>query len=267
MIAVALRFGLAMIVAAASPVPASPSPTPAPIVSPASPTSASPLPVPSASPIAGPLLVNGQIVDCEKGYIVFASGDAFKLAPDATIVDDASGAAPAYAITPGLYAVAELDQSTALVTSVRTSVRPLPQGTPAAKVPQQFVAVASARVPNPDLAPPPVRYTSALSPDVLVTVTVEVPPDTPYTDDVYITTDSSGWNAQAIKMQRIDGRHFRILVHLKGGAEFHYLFTRGSWQSVERDRSGLQRSPRFLQVPGGDSMTVSLTVFRWADLQ
>jgi len=211
--------------------------------------------------------VNGQIVDLERGYVVFASGDAFKLAPDATIVDDATDAAPAYAVVPGVYALAALDQTSALVTSIRTSQRPLPGGVPAAKVPRQFVAVASPRLPNPDLAPPPVQYRSKLSPDVLVTITVEVPPDTPYADDVYITTDSSGWNAQAIKMQRIDGRHFRILVHLKGGAAFHYLFTRGSWQSVERDRSGLQRTARYLEVPGGDSMNVSLTVFRWADLQ
>ena len=168
---------------------------------------------------------------------------------------------------PGLYAAASLDQATSLVTSVRLSTRPFAAGTPAAQVPRRFVAVASPRQPNPDLAPPPVLYASKLSPDVLVTIGVEVPADTPYADDIFLTTDSSGWNAQAIKMQRVDGRHFRIQIHLKGGAAFHYLFTRGSWQSVERDRSGLQRSPRLLAVPGGDSMVLSLTVFRWADVQ
>jgi hypothetical protein len=213
------------------------------------------------------IVINGQMVDIERGYIVFASGDAFKLSATPEIVDDATGAAPAYAVTPGLYAAATLDPMTALVTSVRLSPRAMLGGTPASLVPRQYVAAVSPQQPNPDLAPPAVSYTSKLSPDVLVTIGVEVPPETPYTDDIYVTTDSSDWNAQAIKMQRIDGRHFRIQIHLKGGSEFHYLFTRGSWQSVERDRSGLQRSPRFLAVPGGDSMVLSLTVFRWADVQ
>ena len=247
-----------------------PSPSPAPLPSPAASMTVAPSPAASPAPTASAspavLLIDGQIVDYERGYLVFSSGDAFKLSQDAMVVDDATGAPPGYAIVPGLYAAAELDESSALVTSVRIAAHPLLGGTPAAQVPKQYVSVASPLVANPDLAPPPVRYVSKLSPDVLVTITVEVPADTPFGDDIYLTTDSSGWNAQAIKMQRIDGRHFRIIVHLKGGAQFHYLFTRGSWQSVERDRSGLARAARFLQVPGGDAMTVSLTVFRWADL-
>src|SRR5207302_4236745 len=135
----------------------------------------------------------------ERGYVVFASGDAFRLAPDAPILDDATAAAPTYALMPGLYAAASLDQATSLVTSVRLSTRPFAAGTPAAQVPRRFVAVASPRQPNPDLAPPPVLYASKLSPDVLVTIGVEVPSDTPYADDIFLTTDSSGWNAQAIK--------------------------------------------------------------------
>ena len=210
--------------------------------------------------------MNGQVVDFERGYIVFASGDAFKVAPTATIVDDLTGAPPRYAISPGTFAVATLDAATALVTSIRISSKPIPEGTPAAQVPRQFVSAASKPQPNPDLAPPRVSYESKLSRDVLVTVSVEVPPETPYSDDIYIATDSSGWDAQAIKMQRVDGRHFRIQIHLRGGVEFHYLFTRGSWQSVERDKSGLRRQPRFLSVPGGDFMVVNLTVYRWADI-
>jgi hypothetical protein len=219
-----------------------------------------------ASPTTPPLLVNGQMIDLERGFVVFSSGDAFRLAPSLKIVDSATGATPTYSLEPGLYAVAGLDPATGLVTSLRTSRRPLAEGTPAAQVPRQYVAQASSPYPNPDLAPPKKTYTSQLSKSVAVEITALVPPDTPFTDDIYMTTDSSGWNPRAVKMQRMDGRHFRIEIALQGGTELHYLFTRGAWTSVERDRSGLERSARLLSVPGGDAMTVDVTVQRWADL-
>lgn len=249
--------------ASASAAPVSPSP--------ASPSPASPTPAPVASasptPSAVPIVASGQIVDFERGYIVFATGDAFKLDPAARITDIKTGTAPSYAIVPGVFGTITIDQSTALVTDVRTSPDPLAEGIRIAQIPRALVSVASSPKPNPDLAPPPETLRSQLSSAVRVTIDVEVPPETPLTDDIYITTDSSGWNAQAIKMQRINGRHFRIQVDLKGGTQFRYLFTRGSWQSVERARSGLARDPRTLYVPGGDSMVLDTTVYRWADIQ
>jgi len=138
---------------------------------------------------------------------------------------------------------------------VRVSHRPLPGGTPATQIPHQYVAEASTPVANPDLAPKRLVYSSKLTATVLVSLRVQVPPNTPYTDDVYMATDTSAWNAQAVKMQRADGLHFSIVVQLKGGTDFHYLFTRGSWKSVERDRAGLQRKARELYVAGGDPDT------------
>ena len=243
-----------------------------------SPSIARPAPAPPASPSPAPsvtasasssssIVATGQIVDLERGYVVFSTGDAFKLAPDARVVDDATSQTPTYTVGAGVFAAITIDETSALVTDVRTSLRPLAARTPISEVPRAVVSIASTPVPNPDLVPPAILPPSRLSSDVLVTIDVEVPPETPYTDDVFITTDTSGWNAQAIKMQRLDGRRFRIQVHLKGGTEFRYLFTRGSWQSVERDRADLSRAPRTLFVPGGDSMVVSATVYRWADVQ
>lgn len=220
----------------------------------------------AATPTPAPLLVNGQVIDMERGYIVFSSGDAFRLQPGVQILDDATGAPPAFALDPGFYAVATLDPSTALVTSVRVSQHPLAQGTPAASVPRKYVAVASPWRPNPDLIPKRNSYEGPLTKVTTVTLVVEVPADTPFTDDVYMATDSSGWNPQAIHMQRMDGLHFRIQVDLAGGTEFHYLFTRGSWKSVERDRSGLQRQPRDFLVPSATAQVINAKVYRWADL-
>lgn len=236
-------------------------PTSEPAVQTAPPDRAAPSPTPE------PLLVSGQVIDVERGYVVFASGDAFKLAPSATVVDDTTGQLPTYAMDPGIYAVATLDANTGLVVGLRTSRSPLSQGTPAAQVPRRYVIVASSPKPNPDLIPPRAAYQSVLSKTVGVTVTVAVPPETPFSDDIYMTTDTSGWNPQAIKMQRLDGQHFRIQMELPGGTLIHYLFTRGSWSSVERDQAGLQRKPRTLFVPGEDVRIIDATVYRWADLQ
>lgn len=222
--------------------------------------------VAAPSPTPEPLLVSGQIVDLERGYVVFASGDALKMAPNAPIVDDATGSTPSYALEPGTYAIATLAPDSGLVVGLRTSRRPLSSGTPVAQVPRRYVVAASSPQPNPDLIPARGNFTSILSKSVAVTVTVEIPPGTPFNDDIYMTTDTSGWNPQAVKMQRLDGQHFRIQMDLRGGTEIHYLFTRGSWNTVERDRAGLQRKPRTLSVPGGDSQIIDATVYRWADL-
>lgn len=245
--------GFASPVGAATPAPTA-SATPAPAVA------SSPTPLPST------VAISGQLVDLERGYVVFSTGDAFRLASGVTVVDATTLAPFTSAIEPGMYATVVMDTASASVTTVRLSRAPLHDGIPAPSAPRQLVTAASPRQPNPELAPPPVIYHSQLSATVRVTIDVDVPPETPYTDDVYVATDSSGWNAQAIKMQRVDGRRFRIQVDLKPGTQFHYLFTRGSWQTVERDRSGLKRAARLLAVIGGDSMVVSTDVYRWADI-
>jgi len=233
-----------------------PAPSPAP-------TATASAPAPSPPPA---LDINGQVIDLERGFIVFSSGDAFRLAPDVTIVDDATGAPPLFALDPGFYAVASLNASTDLVETVRVSQRPLPQGTPAAQIPHHYAVEASPYKNNPELIPRKGEYENRLSKYTTVTLVVEVPADTPFTDDVYLATDTSGWNAQAIKLQRADGLHYRIQVDLSAGTDFHYLFTRGSWKSVERDQSGLERAPRELYVPGGAASVIEAHVYRWADL-
>jgi len=219
---------------------------------------------PSSTPL--PLVLTGQVIDLEDGYVVFSSGDALKTAAGMQIVDAGTGAPPTYQLAPGFFASATVDQSTGQVVKLLTSRKPIPGGTPVAEVPRRFVIAASTPKPNPDLAPPATVHRSVLSKQVTVTITVTVPANTPFNDDVYLATDTSGWNAQAIKLQRVDGLHFSIRMDLSGGTEIHYLFTRGSWATVERDRSGLQRKARSLFVPGGDAQIVEETIYRWADL-
>jgi hypothetical protein len=100
---------------------------------------------------------------------------------------------------------------------------------------------------------------------VLVTFTAEVPPNTPFTATVYITTDQSGWNAQAIPMDRIDTLHYQITRRLNSGTVFRYLYDRGSFQSVEVGENGLQRTPRQIVVTDADVRVVTDKVFSWID--
>ena len=241
--------------------------TPIDALADATPNPAQTVPPDEAAPLATPqpLLINGQIVDMEGGYVVFASGDALRLAQNIAITDAATGSSPLFAVTPGVYAIATIDAGSGLVISLRISHQPLSGGTPVASTPRRYVVAASSPKPNPDLAPA-ILFASVLSKTVGVTVAVDIPPGTPFNDDIFMATDSSGWNPQAIKMQRIDGQHFRIEMELRAGTEIHYLFTRGTWNTVERDRAGLQRKARTLAVPGGDVRTVNATVYRWADL-
>jgi hypothetical protein len=256
-------FAVAVVVASWSPHAAvggvQPTPSPA--------ASQTPPPDVASTPTPIPVVINGEVIDLERGYIVFSTGDAFRLAPNAPIVDDATGGAPAFALDPGFFAVAYLDGTSGIVESVRVSKHPLAAGQPAVQVPRRLVSVATPWRPNPDLIPRRGVYRDQLSKSTAVTLVVEVPADTPFTDDVFMTTDTSGWNPQAIRMQRVDGLHFRIQVDLAGGTDFHYLFTRGSWKSVERDKSGLERAPREFFVPGGTADVIEARVYRWADIQ
>jgi len=208
----------------------------------------------------------GQVLDVERGYIVFATGDALRLAPDARFLDAATGTNREPSVQPGQYADVTLDQS-GVVTTVRVSDDPIAAGRPVTDVPRQYVAQATPPFPNPDLIPSATRYpVSKLSPTERVTITVQIPPQTPFADDIFISTDTSGWNPQAVKMQRIDGRRFRAIMDVLPGAQFRYLFTRGSWPTVESDQAGLRRSPRRLVAEGGVALSVDSTVQRWLDL-
>ena len=262
MIARVMAFALvAMVLAFASPPSANALPTPIPQATQTPPPD---LAAPSATPL--PLQVSGQVIDIERGFIVFTTGDALRLADNATFIDAASGATLPSTPAPGIYALATIDTSSGVVTSVRFAHAPIAEGTPVADVPRKYVVQVSPTQPNPELIPPKSAYTAKLTHDTLVRITVQVPPNTPFVDDVFMTTDTSGWNPQAVKMLRQDATHFFIEMRLRTGSEFHFLFTRGSWNKAERDRNGLERDARDLYVEGSDLLRVDSTVYRWADL-
>lgn len=225
---------------------------------------------------AGPsIVVTGQLLAYQDGFVFFTTGDGFRVAPGIVIRDAKTGGSTALVPAPRIWARATFDAS-GTVTELDLSRAQLPPQGSFADV-TRFAVAASSPAPNPDLlayqnlaTPAPGEKVSAANVSysgkpVLVTFVVQVPPTTPFTSSVYITTDQSGWNAQAIPMDRVDGLHYEITRRYPSGTIFRYLYDRGSFQSKEVAQNGLDRPPRNFVVPDVDVRVVSDTVYAWQD--
>jgi hypothetical protein len=225
---------------------------------------------------AGPsIVVSGQLLAYQDGFVFFTTGDGFRVATGVVIHDAKTGGPTTILPSPRIWARATFD-ATGTVTELDLSRAPLaPEGN--FDDVARFAVAASSPAPNPDLlayqnlataapgqngAPTNVSYSGK---PVLVTFIVQVPPTTPLTSSVYITTDQSGWNAQAIPMDRIDALHYEITRRYPSGTIFHYLYDRGSFQSEEIAQNGLSRKPRDFVVPDADVRVVPDTVYAWQD--
>ncbi|HVN70238.1 MAG TPA: hypothetical protein VMU38_11390 [Candidatus Binatia bacterium] len=220
------------------------------------------------------IVVSGQLLAYQDGYVFFTTGDGFHVANDVVIRDAKTGGATTLRPAPRIWARATFD-STGTVTELDLSRAPLPPQGNFADV-LRFAVALSSPVPNPDLlkavetpapgesAVPTQRFSGR---PVLVTFIVQVPPYTPFTSSVYIATDASGWNAQAIPMDRVDALHYQITRRFNSGTIFRYLYDRGSLQSQEIAQNGLARTPRNVVVTDADVRVVRDTVYAWQDAQ
>jgi hypothetical protein len=219
------------------------------------------------------IVVSGQLLAYQDGFVFFTTGDGFRVAPDIVLHDAKTGGATTIRPAPRIWARATFDAA-GTVTELDLSRSPLPPQGSFDDV-ARFAVALSTPAPNPDLLqnvvpvpepgvtiPPGAHFSGK---PVLVTFIVQVPPTTPLTSSVYITTDASGWNAQAIPMDRIDALHYEITRRLNSGTIFRYLYDRGSFQSAETAQNGLSRTPRAIIVTDADVRTVSDMVFAWQD--
>ncbi|HTV75220.1 MAG TPA: hypothetical protein VME66_16120 [Candidatus Acidoferrales bacterium] len=213
------------------------------------------------------LRYSGQLLDLRGGFVFFTTGDGFALDPQCHIVEAATGAPTSPGVVTGMYARASFDPQTGHVVELAISPTPLPQAASYGAI-QHFAVALSPPYPDPDLAatPAPGDHGGAFTGRrVLVQFTVQVPPTTPLTDDIYISTDQSQWDPQAIKLTRIDALHYRINSEFSSGTKLLYLYTRGSWRSVERGEDGLERQPRVFIVGENDTQSHSDIVYHWSD--
>lgn len=207
---------------------------------------------------AADTVVTAQILDYEKGYVFFTTGDGFKVAPDVVVVNGP----PA----PPRYARVTFDAA-GTVTRIEVSRKKLPPQGDLASIHRYAIALSPPQ-PNPELVPPPSGDRCARTKGgklVAISVTVQVPPSTAVTDSVYMTTDQSGWNPQAVKLDRIDALHYRSLLKMYSGTVMHVLFDRGSSQSIQVGENGIEEQPSLLCIGDEDAQAFTRTVYRWGD--
>jgi hypothetical protein len=211
-----------------------------------------PSPVPSNAVIP-PLYVTGQVLTIAAGYCIFTTGDAVRVDP---------GVAIPRGITTGSIVHVTIDQVSREIVAIDRGGKIVRAGEiDAANVPRQYVVVSPKSAPLPAPSGQPGANTSG---PVTVTIVVHVPGNTPTSDVVYLSTDRSSFSSAEIPMQRVDGTTFRVAVTLPANTAMKYVFTRGTYSTVERDRTGGIVAPRTVNaIP---NTTTDDTVARWADL-
>ena len=245
----ALAFALAMLVT--QPLPTSaPSATPSPAPSGAAPGSALPPGLPSAPPAAaaGELLVRGRYLTCERGFIVLTNGAALRLQSDAIAFKGKLGETIRLHVDASTHAVSAVDRAPREALPGEIEIGAIPAG----------FATALAEAPAHGAA-----NGTAAAATVTVTIVARVPDDTPLGDDVYLSTDRSGFSPNELRLVRVDSRYWTVDVTLPQGSALHYRFTRGSFATGERDRSGALVLPHALTAT--PKLRTADTIERWAD--
>lgn len=221
-----------------------------------------------ASAQTGTIAVTAQLLDYQNGYVFLTTGDGFHVLPAVAIVDYKTGK-PAGPPASRQYARLTFDQ-TGTVLKIELSKAKLPAEGDLDAI-RRFAVALSAAIPNPELGQTKITMSPCANvhpgKSVSLNITVQVPPSTPLTDTVYMTTDQSGWNAQAYRMDRRDALHYRVQLKLLSGTILHLLFDRGSMQSVQLGENGIEQDPYTICIGDEDAQTFTKTVYHWADQQ
>lgn len=218
-----------------------------------------PVPSPSATAKASPgsvlpaVYVKGQVLTVSSGYLIFTSGDAVRLQDDLRVPPG---------VTTGSYVRITLDQVLRRVTEIELEPKIVLAGEiDAANIPRQYVVVSPKSAPLPA---PTGQTVASQGGAVDVTIVVHVPGNTPPSDDVYLSTERSSYNPSEIRMQRVDGSTFSVSMSIAANTTLKYEFTRGTYATVERDRTGGIVSPHLLNA--APNAKTDDTVVRWADI-
>jgi len=202
----------------------------------------------------------GQLLDVRGGYVYFTSGDAFKIAPAPKLADYDTGGPTTLTPGPRVFARAVFDPATKSVIELDLSRKRLAEDASYATVAAPLTATKATTVRAPEIV-----GQFATGKEVAVAFVVTVPPTTPINAQIYISTDASGWNPQAIKLDRIDGLRYRAVRRFASGTKFAYRVTRGSWNTVEVGDDGLQAPPHEYFTKEVDAQEARVTVFAWQD--
>lgn len=219
----------------------------------------SPSPVPTRTPGLPLLSFTAQLLDVRGGYVYFTTGDAFKLSDAYRLVDYDTNAVTTRLPHVKMYARASFDPNTKEIIELAITNKRLVISQNYADV-HKFAIVASKPAPAPEIA-----GQAMTGRPVSVVFEVTVPPTTQLTDNVYISTDAGGWNAQEIKLDRIDAYRYRAARTYASGTRFAWRVTRGTWTSVEKGQDNLEPAPHQFVVREVDALAARATVYHWSD--
>lgn len=217
-------------------------------------------PTPLSTGGAALLRFSGQILDFQSGFIFFTTGDGYRVASDVRFVDFKTGQPTNLRPVTRMYARATFNAQ-GVITEVALAQRPMPGEATYDQV-HVYAVTKSVQAVNPEYHN---KNSGIEGKPVLVSFIVTVPPTTPLTDQVYMATDKSGWQPNAIRMDRIDALRYRYTARLNSGTDISYLFTRGTWTTVERGQNGLEQKPHHLFVQNLDTENRNNQVYYWAD--
>jgi hypothetical protein len=152
------------------------------------------------------------------------------------------------AFTPGRATAISLDADNRATPQKLTA-----DALPAAKIPRAAYVLAPAASRDADETA-----------QVTSTIDVYVPPRTPPGDDIYVSTERSGWSPSEVRMDRVDARHFRLELKLHRGARVAFRVTRGSYGTIERNAA--RALPPAHVASGEPDAHVRVDVPAWADI-
>jgi len=178
-------------------------------------------------------------------FLVVSGGDALRVSPHCICAK----------LAPGTNAIVALDPSGAVVELRRAGGAADQRASE--KLPPSAVVVD----PRSSRA---LHAAEAATHTVTITLDVQVPADTPPGDDLYVSTDRSGWNAAELRMQRVDPTHWSIQLRLPDGQPLLYRYSRGSFPTLEADRSGQLAPAR--KIVAKDGLVVHDAILRFSDL-
>ncbi len=215
---------------------------------------------------SGNVVVTAQLLDYQNGYVFITTGDGFRVSPTSPIVVY-NTAKPAGPPRPRQYARLTFDPTGTVIKIEISNTKVASEGDLSAV--RHFAVALSTPAPNPDLGLHTANSLCNVRPgrSVLLNITVQVPPSTPLIDTVYMTSDQSGWNAQAYRMDRSDALHYRTQLKLLSGTVLRVLFDRGSMQSVQVGQNGIEQDPYSICIGDQDAQVFTKTIYHWADQQ
>lgn len=107
-------------------------------------------------------------------------------------------------------------------------------------------------------------FNPALSQTVMVTFNVTVPEFTPEEDTVYIVGTLNDWDPDELAMNKVNLNSWQRILELAENSSFEYKYTRGNWETVEKDVAGEEIKNRTLSTDSTD-FSLNDEVVNWRD--